>query len=148
MKIDGTNKAGGVSSTSKKKRAGAAGGDFASLISGAESDGAATAGVTGVQPMGMLEGLLAIQQVENDVMEKKQAMKRGNDVLDYLDQLRHSLLRGKLSTMQVQNLASAVKDLNYNVADPRLKSVLSDIETRAAVELAKLEMNRVTPPSN
>lgn len=146
MKIDGTNKAGGVSSTSKKKRAAAAGGDFASLISGADKEEGAS-NVTGVQPMGMLEGLLAIQQLENDVMEKKQAMKRGNDVLDYLDQLRHSLLRGKLSTLQVQNLASAVKELNYNVADPRLKSVLSAIETRAAVELAKLEMNRVTPPS-
>lgn len=144
MKIDGPTKAGGVSATTKKKRAGAAGGDFAGLLSSA-GEAEETGNISGVQPMGMLEGLLTIQQLENDVMEKKEAMKRGNDVLDYLDQLRHSLLRGKLSTMQVQNLASAVRGLNYNVTDPRLKEVLSAIETRAAVELAKLEMNRIIP---
>lgn len=142
MKIDGPKSTQGVSGTSKKKRIGSAEGDFSSLLGGTDTD---NNNISGVQPMGMLEGLIAIQQLEIDVMEKKEAQKRGNDVLDVLDQLRHGLLRGKLSTMQVQNLAAGMRALNFNVADPRLQEVISAIETRAAVELAKLEMNRIKP---
>lgn len=143
MKIDGTNQAQGVGKANRKRKIGEAEGDFGSLLSGDAEESAASGGITGVQPMGMLEGLLSIQQVENDVMEKKKAVKQGEEVLDYLDKLRHGLLKGRLSTMQVQNLAHAVKQLQYNVDDPRLTDILSHIETRAAVELAKLEMNRL-----
>lgn len=145
MKIDGTKSTQGVSGASKKKRIGTAEGDFSSLLGGVEAE---SNNISGVQPMNMLEGLLTIQQLENDVMEKKEARKRGDDVLDVLDQLRHGLLRGKLTTMQVQNLAAGMRALNFNVADPRLQEVISAIETRAAVELAKLEMNHIKPISS
>lgn len=143
MLIEGPKNTQGIAKASRKRKIGEAEGDFGSLLSSGAEEAASSGGITGVQPMGMLEGLLSIQQVENDVMEKKKAIKQGEDVLEYLDQLRHGLLRGRLSTMQVQNLAHAVKQMQYNVDDPRLIEILSNIETRAAVEMAKLEMNRL-----
>lgn len=143
MKIEGPKNTEALSKAGRKRKIGSAEGNFGSLLAGdaEETGGAGT--LSGVQPMGMLEGLLSIQQVENEVMEKKKAIKKGADILDYLDQLRHGLLKGRLSTMQVQNLTHAVQQMQYDVNDPRLKEILSAIETRAAVELAKLEMNRL-----
>ena len=146
MKIEGPKNIEQTAKTRGKRKITSAEGDFSSLLGVEEKE--STGNLSGVQPMGMLDGLLSIQQLENDVMEKKKAIQQGDDVLDYLDQLRHGLLRGRLSTMQVQNLVHAVKQMNYNVSDPRLKQILGAIETRAAVELAKLEMNRVIPPSH
>ena len=143
MKIEGPKNTEGVSKTNRKRKIGTAEGDFGSLLGGGVDETESAGSLTGVQPMGMLDGLLSIQQLENEVMEKKKAIKKGSEILDYLDQLRHGLLRGRLSTMQVKNLAHAVKELQYNVTDPRLLDILSHIETRAAVELAKLEMNRL-----
>ena len=143
MKIDGPKNTEALSKPNRKRKIGSAEGDFGSLLSGGAEEAENTGSLTGVQPMGMLEGLLSIQQLENEVMEKKKAIKKGEEILDYLDTLRHGLLRGRLSTMQVKNLAHAVKQMQYNVTDPRLRDILSHIETRAAVELAKLEMNRL-----
>lgn len=142
MFVEGTKNTQGVTKTNRKRNIGAAEGDFGSLL-GETAETEKAGNLAGVQPMGMLEGLLSIQQLENEVMEKKKAMQKGSEVLDYLDHIRHGLLRGRLSTMQVKNLTHAVKEMQYNVADPRLKEILGDIETRAAVELAKLEMNRL-----
>lgn len=144
MKIDNTNQAQGIKKANRKRKIGESEADFSNFLGAAETEDIATAGsIIGVQPMGMLEGLLSIQQVEDELMEKKKVIRQGEDILDYLDQLRHGLLRGRLSTMQVQNLVHAVKQMQYTLNDPRLKNILSDIETRAAVELAKLEMNRL-----
>ena len=143
MKIDGPKNTEAVSKSARKRKIDSAEGDFGSLLSGGAEETESTGTLSGVQPMGMLEGLLSIQQLENEVMEKKKAIKKGEEILDYLDTLRHGLLRGRLSTMEVKNLAHAVKEMQYNVTDPRLLDILSHIETRAAVELAKLEMNRL-----
>ncbi len=124
----------------KANRAGAANGNFRSFLdSGDETVSASNLG--GVAPMGMLEGLLAIQQVEEDLVSSEEGKKQGKEALDYLDRIRHGLLSGKLSTIDVQNLMRQVREMQFNVADPRLKEILEDIHTRAAVELAKLEMS-------
>jgi len=143
MLIEGPKNTQGVSKTNRKRKIGTPEGDFGSLLSGGAEESQNTGTLIGVQPMGMLDGLLSIQQLENEVMEKKKAVAKGSEILDYLDKLRHGLLRGRLSTMQVKNLAHAVQQLQYNVSDPRLKEILAQIETRAVVELAKLEMNRL-----
>ena len=142
MLVEGPKNTQSLGKAARKRKINSAEGDFGSLLDSPEET-ESTGTLTGVQPMGMLEGLLSIQQLENEVMEKKKAVKKGSEILDYLDQLRHGLLRGRLSTMQIKNLAHAVQEMQYNISDPRLQEILSQIETRAAVELAKLEMNRL-----
>ena len=60
-------------------------------------------------------------------------------LLDELDNLKIALLGGDLSPGQLDALSRAVRDQRSATDDPKLEAVLDEIETRAAVELAKLE---------
>jgi hypothetical protein len=50
-----------------------------------------------------------------------------------------ALLGGDLSQAQLDRLSRAVREQRSATEDPKLEAVLDEIETRAAVELAKLE---------
>ena len=50
-----------------------------------------------------------------------------------------ALLGGELSQAQLDRLSRAVREQRSATEDPKLEAVLDEIETRAAVELAKLE---------
>ncbi|WP_337188440.1 flagellar assembly protein FliX [Phenylobacterium sp.] len=97
---------------------------------------ASVAGVAGV--MGV-EALLALQDVESAVERRRRSVNRAGRLLDELDGLKIALLGGELSKAQVERLARAVREQRAATDDPKLEAVLDEIETRAAVELAKLE---------
>ena len=59
-----------------------------------------------------------------------------------LDQLKVSLLDGDLDGGSLDHLSRALREERAATEDPRLESLLDEIETRAAVEQAKLEMAR------
>ena len=63
---------------------------------------------------------------------------RAEDMLDHLDDIRLGLLMGAIPISKLTSLVQVVKDQRDQVDDPRLASVLDEIEVRAAVELAKL----------
>ncbi len=56
-----------------------------------------------------------------------------------LDELRDGLLAGGIPRATLTRLAHAVSQRHDQFSDPRLQSVLDEIELRARVELAKLE---------
>jgi hypothetical protein len=94
--------------------------------------------VSSSHAIGSVDALLAAQSVDaTDDQGRKQARKRGDDILDRLDELRHGLLTGTLTMAQVQSLAGMVRAQRVNVADPHLRQILDEIELRAEVELAK-----------
>jgi hypothetical protein len=85
-----------------------------------------------------VDALLAAQSVDAaDDQGRKHGRKRGEDILDRLDELRHGLLTGTLTMSQVQSLAGLVRAQRTTVADPHLRQILDEIELRAEVELAK-----------
>ena len=63
-------------------------------------------------------------------------------ILDILDEVKLALLDGGVSPEALGRLMDAVKLERGGADDPKLQSLLDEIETRAAVELAKLEMAR------
>jgi hypothetical protein len=77
--------------------------------------------------------LLAAQEVGQDEVERR----RGHAVLDRLEELRHGLLAGALSRRSLERLTALVATERAHAVDPRLASVLDEIELRAKVELAK-----------
>lgn len=96
-------------------------------------------GVSAGQSLGSVDALLAAQSVDTvDDQGKRQAVQRGEDILDRLEEIRHALLGGTLSVQQVQNLAALVRSKRAMIADPRMREVLDEIELRAEVEIAKL----------
>lgn len=82
--------------------------------------------------------LLSIQEVGDSLDGRRRAVKRGEDILERLDELRHGLLVGAYPVEKLDDLLVMVRRQQSSVADPKLRAILADIEIRAAVELAKL----------
>jgi hypothetical protein len=87
--------------------------------------------------IGTIDALIALQSVEEPTERRKKAVKRGRTALDVLDDLKLQLLSGSMDSNVVQRLRSAASDLKMSSGDPGLDSVLSEIELRVEVELAK-----------
>ena len=85
-----------------------------------------------------IDALLALQGVEEDPVERrKRSVARGRGALDVLDDLKIGLLSGNLNSATVNRLRDAAASLKSSSGDPGLDSVLSEIELRVEVELAK-----------
>ena len=55
-----------------------------------------------------------------------------------LEEIRDGLLMGYISRDRLIEISRQVKDNRYQSDDPRLQEILSEIELRVEVELAKL----------
>ena len=87
---------------------------------------------------GNIDALLALQGVEEDPVERrKRSVVRGRGALDVLDDLKIGLLMGNLEPSTVNRLRDAAASLKSSSGDPGLDVVLSEIELRVEVELAK-----------
>ena len=85
-----------------------------------------------------IDALLALQGIEDDPTERRRrSVARGKGALDVLDDLKISLLAGKFDPATVGRLRQAASNLKSSSGDPGLDSVLSEIELRVEVELAK-----------
>lgn len=134
MKIDPSS-AHRPSSLRRKDRTGAARpGDFAKELA---SDGAAPGGVSGPGSLGPLDALLALQEVPDSLARNARARRRGEALLDQLEQLRLDILTGALPEDRLARLAGLIAERKGEIDDPRLADILQEIELRAAVELAK-----------
>jgi hypothetical protein len=78
-----------------------------------------------------------MQGVEDPVERRKRSVQRGRGALDVLDELKIGLLAGNLNAATVSRLRDAASNLKSTSGDPRLDAVLSEIELRVEVELAK-----------
>ncbi|PZQ62361.1 MAG: flagellar assembly protein FliX [Phenylobacterium zucineum] len=142
MKVSGT---GGLSQSSGARPAkGGGGGGDGFRIAGPSAPAAAAqvASAGGVSGVMGVEALLALQDVGTPTERKRRSVKRAGQLLDSLDELKVALLGGELSTTQMERLARTIREQREATDDPKLEAVLDEIETRAAVELAKLEASR------
>jgi hypothetical protein len=85
--------------------------------------------------------LIALQGIEDPVERRSRAVKHGRRALDALDELKLGILSGTLDQATLLRLKSASADLKNGSGDERLDGVLSEIDLRVAVELAKAGMN-------
>lgn len=139
MKVSGT---GGPSQASGAKPARGGGGDGAGFrISGAApaSVAAPATSVAGAGGVMGVEALIALQQVETPIERRRRSVRRAGKLLDKLDDIKVALLGGELGPIQLDALSRAIREERAFTDDPKLEAVLDEIETRAAVELAKLE---------
>ena len=85
-----------------------------------------------------IDALLAMQGIEEDPVERrKRSVLRGKGALDVLDDLKIGLLSGSLDTATMNRLRDAAANLKASSGDAGLDAVLSEIELRVEVELAK-----------
>jgi hypothetical protein len=103
----------------------------------------ATARLIGPSAVAGLDALLALQEADGPTERKKKAVRRASKLLDVLDAVKLALLGEGTPAPALQRLAQAVREQRGMTDDARLEEVLDEVETRAAVELAKAEMSRL-----
>jgi hypothetical protein len=97
-----------------------------------------TRAATAPKAAGGIDALLALQGIEEDPVERRRrSVARGKGALDVLDDLKIGLLSGNFNASTVSRLRDAAANLKSSSGDPGLDAVLSEIELRVEVELAK-----------
>ena len=69
---------------------------------------------------------------------RKKLVKRGNQLLEKLEDIRDGLLAGYISTDKLIEISRMIKEPQFASSDPKLQEIMAEIELRVEVELAKL----------
>jgi len=133
MRIYGPNGTTIGSPASQTRRTSSTGFSLPEALSTPEEPRSATA----PKAAGNIDALLALQGVEDPTERRKRSVARGRGALDILDELKLGLLSGNLDASTVNRLRDAAANLKSSSGDPGLDAVLSEIELRVEVELAK-----------
>lgn len=141
MKVSGTGSVGQTGAASGARPAG--GGSGFRLPGATETSGPAqSAGVGAAAGVMGVDALLALQDVGGPLERRRRAVNRAGRLLDRLDELKIALLEGRITGENLVRLQVAIREQRSATDDPRLESLLDEIETRALVEVAKLEQAR------
>jgi len=141
MKVSGVGSSAGPSKVRKAEKADkTAAGSFAKQLAEGAGPVEEAAAVDSTAAVANVDALLAAQGVSGNLEDdvRRRLIRRGEDILDRLEELRHALLLGSVPKQRLIQLAQMVRARRDSVADPRLATLLDEIELRAEVELAKL----------
>ncbi|HAC58480.1 flagellar assembly protein FliX [Parvibaculum sp.] len=137
MKIGQTRAASQTGSARGATRTG--GGSGFAPAGASETRGAA--GLSSLASLSAVDALLALQETpaSDDALHspRRKAIRRGEEMLDILDEIKLALLVGQVPKAKLSRLLSVVERQAGSFNDPRLGEVLAEIELRARVELAK-----------
>jgi Class II flagellar assembly regulator len=117
----------------------AAAGEFTRYV---DTRSSAPRNVPPATPLAGLGGMLAIQEVPDAAADRRRAVRRGHGLLDELQELQLGLIEGRLSDATLRGLAARLEETRPALDDPKLASLLDQIEIRAAIEMAKLRRDR------
>lgn len=115
------------------------GGAFAESLKGTHAGGDAAPAVEGGM-VGNVGSVFAIQEVPDamDQRTRKMAFAYGEDLLTRLDDLKVGVLNGRFSKEKLTELAQNLRQKRQDSDDEVLNGLISEIELRAEVEIAKL----------
>ena len=137
LNIREINKANEATS-SKVRKTGGNGESFSSYLQGLNKPESksvsATAGIAGA------DAIFATQVINDEEgrARKRQAVKRGYSLLEKLEEIRDALLLGYISKDKLIEISRFVKDNKNITDDEQLNEIVTEIELRIEVELAKL----------
>lgn len=134
MKIENTR---GVGAASGAKKAGpAAAPGFTVAAEGPQR----TAAATSAQSVAGIDTILALQAETLDPDRRRRQVRRGTAALDALEDLQRGLALGRAPAGLKADL-DRLRRGGEMTGEPGLDAALLEIDTRLAVELAKLEMS-------
>ena len=139
MEINGRTRiesAGSVKRTDRATRTGGKGFATEEVV-----DAKASAGLTGSGPVAAVDTILALQGIEDTADQRSRGVAQADDLLLLLDEVRDGLLAGGIPRRTLGRMAQLIAKRRESFADEKLQTVLDEIELRARVELAKLEMS-------
>ena len=139
MKISKTGGAKETRSTSKKGPVSDSGEAFSKSLESAQGE-TALASVVGSGIVGNVDALFSVQEAPDaiDPRSRKQAITYGEDLLRRLDELKLGVLNGSMPKEKLTDLAQYLRQKRQSSDDLLLNEIISEIELRAEVEIAKL----------
>lgn len=143
MKVNGTRGAPTTGAASGSRPSSASGFSLQADAAGKADAAGATVRTAGVGAVGSVDALLALQEADGPQERKRRAVKRGGRILDVLEKIKLAMLDGLGGAAALDGLARAIREERAQTGEEALEGVLDEIETRAAVELAKAEMSRL-----
>ncbi len=141
MKINRPKGAGATSGPKKSSSSQTSGdADFSQFVTGGASESASTAQT---QSIAQLDVLLAVQETEDPTKKaaKKRAQLRSDSILDKLEQIRIKMLTGDLTVGHLIDVADVVASHREKIDDPKLTSIMDEVDLRAQVEIAKMRVS-------
>ena len=137
IKVNDINKAGDLGASFKAKKA--SGGDSFSLYL-KETMKPSSSPVGGSAGISVSDAIFAAQMVsgEEEREKRRQMLRRGDTLLEKLEEIRDGLLLGYISKDKLIEISRYVKETKINTADEKLAELIGEIELRVEVELAKL----------
>ncbi|WP_020401015.1 flagellar assembly protein FliX [Kordiimonas gwangyangensis] len=138
MKITGP---GQIQSKTIKKTSRKSSSSDSSVFTGALDDSAPAQGparAAAASPLAPVNSLLSLQEVPDSTHSRSKGLKRAEEMLDILEEVRKGLLLGSIPITKLRGLADLARNQRGKTEDAKLNAVLADIELRAEVELAKL----------
>ena len=136
MKVDQTrrNSLAGVKRSSGKR--GVASSDFDSLLISEQKIDA----VAATNRISSVDAVVGLQEITGDNTDERGAKNRANLILDKLEDIRMGLLMGQIPKSNLEELSKILILARENSIDSNLLEIIEDIELRAKIELAKLEI--------
>ena len=126
-----------VSSATAAKRGGSAAAPGFSPVVGAD-EAVQVSATSSVSSVAALDTILALQAEEPLAQRRARQAKRGRAALDALEQLEEGLLSGR-TPRALRHELEHLRRTAEATGEPGLDDVLREIDTRLAVELAKLD---------
>lgn len=138
MKIQGSNPLRNTPVKRAKSGGASDSGGFARALG--DGDHGTAGSIATSAPIGSVDALIALQEVDEDALGRRQATDRAEELLDRLEELRQALLLGEMPKHRLEELAVLARSRRARVKDPHLVQILDDIDLRVQVELAKLSL--------
>ena len=135
MKVDSTKLSGVTRNRKSSKSGGTSSVAFSDMLGGTSE----TSSASETSSIANVATVFAAQEVGDREGNARKARERAEEMLERLEAIRDGLLMGAIPQNQLHSLATAAKQDRENFEDPRLGEILTEIELRARVELAKLE---------
>ena len=87
-----------------------------------------------------VDAVVGMQEITDDNKDERGAKNRANLILNKLEDIRMGLLLGEIPKSNLEELSKVLRVARENSVDSKLLEIIDDIELRAKIELAKLEI--------
>jgi MoaA/NifB/PqqE/SkfB family radical SAM enzyme len=87
-----------------------------------------------------VDAVVGMQEITDDTKDERGAKNRANLILNKLEDIRMGLLLGEIPKSNLEELSKVLEVARENSVDSKLLEIIDDIELRAKIELAKLEI--------
>ncbi len=142
MKIVGPKSSSDINKKKDAKKTSSGDGAFKSMMGGGAGKATGAGASSMSAGIASVDILLAAQSVDDSTQgkAKRQAKARAKGILEKLNDLKVAMVSGNVTIGHMVSIADVVASHRENITDPDLTAILDEIDLRAHVELAKLEV--------